>query len=138
MQQKPVRSRTAEDLFKNQPLHQVRSAGTAPSARIKVSEKAIQWADLILVMEKRHKEILREKFGALIEKKEVMVLDIPDEYGYMDPELVEILEWHWEITLGFISLYPTKSKQSSQNTSTSYEADDPEDSSNIPFPGLRC
>lgn len=95
------RSRTAEDLFKNHPLHQVRSAGTAPSARIKVSEKAIQWADLILVMEKRHKEILREKFGALIEEMEVMALDIPDEYGYMDPELVEILEWHWEIMLGF-------------------------------------
>ncbi|WP_090626238.1 low molecular weight protein tyrosine phosphatase family protein [Parapedobacter indicus] len=95
------RSRTAEDLFKNHPLHQVRSAGTAPSARIKVSEKAIQWADLILVMEKRHKEILREKFGALIEEKEVMALDIPDEYGYMDPELVEILEWHWQSILGF-------------------------------------
>lgn len=95
------RSRTAEDLFKNHPMHQIRSAGTAPSARIKVSEKTIQWADLILVMEKRHKEILREKFGAGLREKKVRVLDIPDEYGYMDPELVEILEWHWQSILGF-------------------------------------
>jgi len=82
-------------------MHQIRSAGTAPSARIKVSEKTIQWADLILVMEKRHKEILREKFGAGLREKKVRVLDIPDEYGYMDPELVEILEWHWQSILGF-------------------------------------
>ncbi|WP_090609430.1 low molecular weight protein tyrosine phosphatase family protein [Parapedobacter koreensis] len=90
------RSRTAEDLFKNHPLHRVRSAGTAPSARIKVSEKTIQWADLILVMEKRHKQHLQEKFGNWIEEKDIRILDIPDEYGYMDPELVEILERHWE------------------------------------------
>lgn len=95
------RSRTAEDLFKDHPLHHVRSAGTASSARIKVSEKAIQWADLILVMEKRHKEILQKKFGAWIQAKNVLVLDIPDEYEYMDPELVEILERYWDDILGF-------------------------------------
>lgn len=94
------RSRSAEELFKNHPLHTVRSAGTAPSARIKVSEKAILWADLILVMEKRHKQILQEKFGVRIYDKKVLVLDIPDEYGYMDPELVEILERHWADIVG--------------------------------------
>ncbi len=94
------RSRTAEDLFKDHPLHQVRSAGTAPSARIKISGKAIQWADLILVMEKRHNEILREKFDPWIREKKVLVLDIPDEYGYMDPELVWILKQHWESIVG--------------------------------------
>ncbi|WP_257658743.1 low molecular weight protein tyrosine phosphatase family protein [Parapedobacter lycopersici] len=93
------RSRTAEDLFKYQ-QHQVRSAGTASSARIKISEKIIQWADLILVMEKRHKVILQEKFGNSLQRRKMLVLDIPDEYGYMEPELVEILEQYWKSIVG--------------------------------------
>lgn len=90
------RSRTAEDLFKNNDQHQVRSAGTAPSARVRISEKLLQWADLILVMEKRHKQILYEKFNLLLPQKEVIILNIPDEYDYMDAELVATLRQHWQ------------------------------------------
>jgi predicted protein tyrosine phosphatase len=86
------RSRTAETIFKNNQKHNAKSAGTANEARIRVSEKLIDWADLIFVMEKKHKERLREKFGALIDSKKIIVLDIPDEYQYMDSELIEILE----------------------------------------------
>ncbi|WP_257669817.1 protein tyrosine phosphatase [Parapedobacter tibetensis] len=82
--------------LKTHPLHQVRSAGTASSACVKVSEKGIQWVDMILVMEKRHKEILQVKFCNWILNKEIIVLSIPDEYNYMDPELVTILEQHWK------------------------------------------
>jgi len=57
-----------------------------------VTEKLIKWAELIFVMEKRHKERLREKFGSLIDDKEIVTLDIQDDYKYMDAELVEILE----------------------------------------------
>ena len=69
----------------------MRSAGTATDARIRVTEKLIQWSDLILVMEKRHRDILRVRFGALMDNKKLVVLDIPDDYQYMDPELVEML-----------------------------------------------
>lgn len=78
------RSRTAETIFKNNQDHDVRSAGTENDARIKVTEKLINWSDLIFVMEKHHKEKLRERFGQLLDDKEMIVLDIADDYQYMD------------------------------------------------------
>jgi len=86
------RSRTAETIFKNNQKHNVKSAGTENDARIKVTEKLINWSDLIFVMEKRHKERLKEKFGPVTDTKEIIILDIQDDYKYMDPELIEILE----------------------------------------------
>lgn len=86
------RSRTAETVFKNNQKHLVKSAGTENEARIKVTEKLIIWADLIFVMEKRHKERLSQKFGALIDDKEIVTLDIKDDYKYMDTDLIYILE----------------------------------------------
>jgi len=86
------RSRTAETLFGNHPEHQVRSAGTEREARIRVSEGLVSWADLIFVMEKRHRTRLREAFPSAMEDKEVVILEIPDDYEYMDPELVQMLE----------------------------------------------
>jgi predicted protein tyrosine phosphatase len=85
------RSRTAEDLFKRLYGYDVRSAGTAESARIKVNQKLLIWADLIFVMEREHKRRLQEKFPSSIITKEVIVLNIPDEYRYMDNQLVELL-----------------------------------------------
>ena len=43
-------------------------------------------------MEKKHIRRLREKFGPMINgAKKVICLDIPDEYTFMDEELIEIL-----------------------------------------------
>jgi predicted protein tyrosine phosphatase len=85
------RSRTAETIFQSDQRHKVRSAGTENDARIRITEKLVNWADLIFVMEKRHKERLEGKYGMLISQKEVIILNIQDEYQYMDSELIEIL-----------------------------------------------
>ncbi|GGC61014.1 protein-tyrosine-phosphatase [Pedobacter quisquiliarum] len=85
------RSRTAEDLFKRLNGYEVRSAGTAESARVRVNEKLLVWADIIFVMERDHKKRLQQKFSSDVLNKEMIVLDIPDEYQYMDEALVEIL-----------------------------------------------
>jgi predicted protein tyrosine phosphatase len=85
------RSPTAEQIF-NTGLYHAKSAGTATSARIKVNEKLISWADLIFVMEKKHKEILLQKFNELVSYKTIIILDIQDEYSYMDEELISILQ----------------------------------------------
>ena len=69
-----------------------RSAGTSPNARHKVSADDIRWADVIFVMEEKHKSRLVAEFSRLLVGKTIHVLDIPDEYKYMDPELVEQLE----------------------------------------------
>ena len=86
------RSPTAEEIYKGyQGLH-VKSAGTEPSARIKINAKHIVWADLIFVMEKKHKQRLLEKFPEETQDKQIVILDIPDEYGFMDAELIEDIQ----------------------------------------------
>lgn len=86
------RSRTAETMFKNNGEHEIRSAGTEKTARIRLSQGILNWADLIFVMETKHKKkILRDfEFDKLA--KQLEVLDIEDEYKYMDNELIEILK----------------------------------------------
>lgn len=86
------RSKTAETLYKGRQEHQVRSAGTAASARIKVSAKHILWADCIFVMEQKHKQRLFEAFPDEMQGKRIVVLDIEDVYTYMDEELIDSLK----------------------------------------------
>ena len=86
------RSPTAERVWRRHPGLNVRSGGTSPNARHTVSADDIHWANVIFVMEQKHKSRLVADFGDLLAGKPVHVLDIPDEYQYMDPELVELLE----------------------------------------------
>lgn len=83
------RSPTAEAIYKGSQEVVARSAGTEPSARIRLTARMIQWADIIFAMEKRHKQRILQKFPLESEGKEIVVLDIPDEYGFMDEELVQ-------------------------------------------------
>lgn len=85
------RSPTAESLFKNHPRYEARSAGTTDRARIKVTECHLGWADQIFCMERKHADRLRERFPDACAGKELIVLRIPDDYPFMDPELVALL-----------------------------------------------
>jgi len=67
------------------------SAGTNADCETPVSGDLIEWADLILVMEKSHNKKLDTRFRALLKDKKVAVLGIPDRFEYMDPQLVRIL-----------------------------------------------
>jgi predicted protein tyrosine phosphatase len=46
---------------------------------------------MIFVMEKKHLRRIREKYGDQLYDKKVICLDIPDDYGFMDEELIELL-----------------------------------------------
>lgn len=85
------RSLTAETIFKDIPSWDVRSAGTEENARIKVTPGHIGWAEIIVVMEKRHKERLHQKFAESFEGKTCICLFIKDDYEFMAPELVKDL-----------------------------------------------
>ena len=85
------RSLTAEKIFDGVNGHDARSAGTEANARIKVTGGHIGWADIIFVMEKKHLSRIREKYGDQLYEKKVICLDIPDDYGFMDEELIELL-----------------------------------------------
>lgn len=85
------RSPTAEHVWRRHPGVAVRSAGTSAAARRVVSAQDIAWADIVFAMEQKHKSRLAAEFGRLLEHKRVVVLDIPDDYKAMDPELIELL-----------------------------------------------
>jgi predicted protein tyrosine phosphatase len=86
------RSPTAEQVFRRHPGLNVRSAGTSASARKQVSHADLIWAHVVIVMESKHKSRLLAQHGQLLAHKPLHVLDIPDDYRYMDPELVGLLE----------------------------------------------
>ncbi len=86
------RSPTAETIWRKHPDFNAKSAGTSPRARKTVGPADIRWADLIFVMEQKHKNKLKAEFTRMLDHKTVHVLDIPDDYKYMDPELVQELE----------------------------------------------
>lgn len=98
------RSRTAEYIFKNDPRFNIRSAGLSPQSNRKISEGDLNWADITLVMESDHKSKIRKLYTHL-DLPPIQVLDIPDEYEFMNEELIEILttkintllEMHFEV-----------------------------------------
>lgn len=85
------RSPTAEAVYQNDPRVQVASAGVSPKAQRRVTEKLLRWADLVLVMEPSHRRRLHEQFPVLAPELRIEVLDIPDDYEFMDPELIELI-----------------------------------------------
>lgn len=85
------RSPTAEKVYKQKGFS-ARSAGTSPNAKKTISVSDIKWADVIFVMEKKHKNRIVAEFTRLVEHKPIHILDIPDEYKYMDPDLISFVE----------------------------------------------
>lgn len=85
------RSPTAEQVWRRHPGLSVRSGGTSRHARHPVSADDVAWAQVIVVMEEKHKSRLLADYRRLLDNKPIHVLDIPDEYRFMDPELVSLL-----------------------------------------------
>ena len=90
--QNRLRSPTAEKVFSGRPGFEVASAGLNPEAETRVCPELLEWADVIFVMERAHRNKLSKKFRAYLGHKRIICLDIPDEFDYMDPALVKIFE----------------------------------------------
>lgn len=89
--QNKLRSPTAEQVFSDQPQLDVLSAGTNHDALNPVTAEQIEWADLIFVMETTHRTKLQKRFRQHLKGKNIICLGIPDNYSFMQPELVELL-----------------------------------------------
>ena len=87
-----LRSATAEAVFLKYENVDAIGAGTNADAPTTVSGDLIDWADVIFVMETQHKKKVDKKFRQLLRNKRLIVLGIPDNYSYMQPELVAILK----------------------------------------------
>lgn len=90
--QNRLRSPTAEQVFSSYGGIEVASAGLNHDAVSPVTPELLLWADLIFVMERTHRHKLQKKFRSSLDGKRIICLEIPDKYGFMDPELVQRLE----------------------------------------------
>lgn len=90
--QNRLRSLTAEKVFSNYDQIKVKSAGLDPHARTHLTSEMIKWADIIFVMEISHQEKIKEKYLDKLKGKKLICLNIPDEYDFMQAELINILK----------------------------------------------
>lgn len=90
--QNRLRSPTAEQIYADRDDLEVASAGTNNDAETPLSAELIAWADMIFVMEKAHRNKMQKKYRAALKGKRLIVLDIPDDYDFMDPGLVKLLQ----------------------------------------------
>lgn len=85
------RSPTAEQIFAEHPGIECTSAGINRGAENPLTPELVEWAELIFVMERSHKEKLGNEFKPYLRGKRVVCLNIPDNYKFMDPALVKLL-----------------------------------------------
>jgi predicted protein tyrosine phosphatase len=90
--QNKLRSPTAEQIFSARDDIEVSSAGTNHDAENPLDMEQVEWADFIIVMEKHHRNKLQKRFFSALKSKRIIVLGIPDEYEFMDEELIRILK----------------------------------------------
>jgi len=85
------RSPSAEEIFAGMDGVEVSSAGISADAECPVSADLLEWADKVFVMEQSQKKYLNAHFSHSLKDKKIVCLNIPDIYGYMQPELVAVL-----------------------------------------------
>ncbi len=86
-----LRSPTAEQVFADWPGVETASAGIGADADTPVSPELLAWADIVLVMERRHRSRLSTRFRPWPGRARVACLDIPDRFDFMAPALVDLL-----------------------------------------------
>ncbi len=86
------RSATAERIFCKCKDLDVRSAGTQEDALVRVNARMVEWADVIFAMDPMQVAALRRMFPEHPALDRVVCLDIPDEFVFLQPQLVELLQ----------------------------------------------
>ena len=90
--QNKLRSPTAEHVFASYPGIESASAGTNNDAENPLTPELVDWAQVIVVMEKLHRVKVSTRFRKHLAGKRIVCLDIPDDYAFMQAELVALLE----------------------------------------------
>jgi predicted protein tyrosine phosphatase len=85
------RSPTAERIYRRDERVRVRSAGISDKSPHTISRSDLEWADLVLVMEREHKSRIAALFPGQ-PLPPVESLDIPDDYEYMEAELISLIQ----------------------------------------------
>jgi predicted protein tyrosine phosphatase len=86
------RSATAERIFGKRLDLEVRSAGTEDDAMVRVNGRMLDWAEVIFTMDQKQHASLERMFPSHPALDRLICLDIPDEFTFLDPALVTLLE----------------------------------------------
>jgi predicted protein tyrosine phosphatase len=76
------------------------SAGTNNDAEQPLTGDLIEWADVVIAMELSHRNRINAKFRRQMAGKQLVVLGIPDDYDFMQPELVQLLKMRLQRWIG--------------------------------------
>ena len=87
-----MRSRTAESIYSDDSRYIVKSAGISKNAQVKLSEDLISWADIVFVMEIKYRDVIVDLYPIESLSTEIVSLDIPDNYYFMETLLVELIK----------------------------------------------
>lgn len=87
-----MRSATAHTIYQDDTRFEVLSAGTDANAQVVLTQELLDWADSVIVMERHHRNFIRKHYPKVYQTKKIVCLYIPDEYDYMQPELITLLK----------------------------------------------
>jgi predicted protein tyrosine phosphatase len=87
-----LRSPTAEQVFSGRLGIEVASAGLDAKCKEPMTPELLEWADVIFVMERHHRNKLLKQFRGSIKNQKIVVLGITDDYEHMDARLVRLFE----------------------------------------------
>ena len=87
-----MRSRTAESIYSDDSRYIVKSAGISKKAKVRLTADLIIWADIVFVMESKYIDVIVDSHPIESMSKEIVSLDIPDTYYYMETLLVELIK----------------------------------------------
>ena len=92
-----MRSATAEVVARAEwPEWEYRSCGTDKTATVPMSDEMFQWADMVVYMEKEHKNKAEKKCKSAKTVKSKIVMGVPDEFDYMDVEFIKVFKSRFE------------------------------------------
>jgi predicted protein tyrosine phosphatase len=86
------RSATAERVFCKRGDLEVRSAGTSEDALVRVNKRMLEWADVVFTMDDQQRAALERMFPSHPVLDRLICLDIPDDFTFLDPALIKLLE----------------------------------------------
>lgn len=90
--QNKLRSPTAEQVFASYQGIECASAGLNHDAENPLTPELLEWAEIVFVMEKAQRTKLTSRFKKHLRDQRIICLNIPDNYDFMAPELVALLE----------------------------------------------
>lgn len=69
----------------------VRACGLSNRSPRRLTAADLHWADVVFVMEAKHRTRITNSHRDALHDTPLHVLDIPDDYQFMDPELIDLL-----------------------------------------------